>query len=185
MKSRGIEYHLADKMIEEIKNTSYQLIDVAISAARTSVIDELTGLYNRKGFETGKKIIKRSLDNGEIKNVGIILIDIDGLKIENDTNGHASGDKLIIDTATILQGSVRQDDNVFRIGGDELALLLPEVDDQILKERIRIIKENRDKYGKNLFFSWGIGYADHSAELDDAIKTADANMYKAKRARKK
>lgn len=185
MNSRGIEFELALKMEQEINRSPDNLTQVLVMAARGRVIDELTGLYNRKGFEIAKKIIKESLSCGEIKNVGVIIIDLDGLKKENDRYGHAWGDKLLSDAAAILQDSVRQDDNVFRTGGDELALLLPNVNDNILRERVKRIKENRDTYRSDLFFSWGIGYTDNSKGLDSAIKTADSNMYKAKIARKK
>lgn len=185
MKTRGLEYHLANRIKQELDKPGTNFLEVLLTVARGAVLDELTGLYNKRGLEIAKKIMGESLDSGEIKSVGVIIVDLDELKQGNDSYGHEWGDKLITDAALVLQRSVRPDDDVFRIGGDEYAVLLPGVTNETLAKRISTIKKTRDEYRKDLHFSWGIGYARNSKELGSAFKKADENMYRAKRARKK
>ena len=83
--------------------------------------DAMTGLYNRAFFE----VEMLRLEGIKAKNIGIVVIDLDGLKVVNDTLGHSIGDKLLLDAAKILIENVRDSDVVARIGGDEFVLLLP------------------------------------------------------------
>src|SRR6056297_1919197 len=98
--------------------------------------DQLTGLYNRRYFED---TIAR-LDRSRKLPIGIITADIDNLKQINDLYGHNIGDKYIKKTAKVIYSSVREEDIVSRIGGDEFAVVLPEVkrtDISNIKDRIQ------------------------------------------------
>ncbi|MHB8917084.1 MAG: PAS domain S-box protein, partial [Desulfocucumaceae bacterium] len=85
-----------------------------------SLHDPLTGLYNRAYFEQEL----RRLEDGRHTSAGIILCDVDGLKIVNDSLGHDAGDTLLAVTAGVIRTSFRGSDMVARIGGDEFAVLL-------------------------------------------------------------
>ena len=85
--------------------------------------DSLTGLFNRRYFE--KKIEKLSRQG--IHHIGLMLWDIDGLKIINETLGHLAGDKALLKVATLLAQSVGPRGTVARIGGDEFAAIIPDV----------------------------------------------------------
>ncbi|MBM7556845.1 diguanylate cyclase domain-containing protein [Halanaerobacter jeridensis] len=107
--------------------------------------DELTGLYNRAYF---KEEITR-YDNKRQLPLSIIIGDINGLKITNDTFGHNKGDKLLKNVAQILENSCRQEDLVARIGGDEFVILLPQTSKEESQEIYTRIKNACQKAEKD------------------------------------
>lgn len=91
-----------------------------------SEVDILTNLYNRYSFEEKVK----ELDKEEYYPLGIIMGDVNGLKIVNDTFGHLEGDKLLINTANILKEICDPNKYIFRWGGDEFMILMPNSDEK-------------------------------------------------------
>ena len=89
--------------------------------------DALTGILNQDGFaEAARREIGRGRRHGHFLTLG--YVDCDDFKAVNDSRGHAEGDALLREVARVLATSVRSDDVVGRIGGDEFVLLMPEVD---------------------------------------------------------
>jgi diguanylate cyclase (GGDEF)-like protein len=87
--------------------------------------DALTGLLNRREFhEALDRELSRCRRNGA--ETTVVVFDLDGFKLVNDASGHAQGDRVLAETASVLTASCRQSDLAFRLGGDEFALLLPE-----------------------------------------------------------
>lgn len=144
--------------------------------------DALTGLYNRTYFE--EKIAE--ISNKDKGIVGLIVCDVDGLKIINDTLGHSRGDKLLMDTAHVIKESFRQCDIVARIGGDEFAIILDDTSKEDVEKATERLKENVEKYNKiepELSLYLSIGYAVSDAleiNLLDIFKEADNRMYREK-----
>lgn len=140
--------------------------------------DQLTGLYNRSFFEM--EISRREKES--LGTVAIIVCDIDGLKLINDSFGHVEGDKLLRAAATIVKKSLRDGDIVARIGGDEIAAILPGAGESEAEEICHTIRENFIYQGFNSFqlsFSVSVGFAVtglKKASLTDAFRAAEDSM---------
>ncbi len=153
-----------------------------------SFTDELTGLYNRRGFIT---LIEQqmSLARRMKKGFYLFLIDLDYLKQINDTYGHLMGDRALIDTAQCLRFSFRHHDIIGRIGGDEFAVVAInatfENGDHLkehMHEKVRQYNQHiHDPY--QLSFSIGKAYYDGIQEisLDGLLQKADNELYREKR----
>lgn len=157
-----------------------------------SLTDELTGLYNRRGFFTLTehllKIVKR-------QNRGIFMLygDLDNLKEINDHQGHVEGDQAIIDFANILKANQRESDIVARLGGDEFAVIpvgyegdnVEAITDRLQKKLDVHNERNNRKY--ELSVSIGIIYYDPKSPctIDELLAQVDELMYKQKKRKKK
>jgi len=142
--------------------------------------DDLTGVYNRRYFENE---IKRLNITGHLP-ISIIVADINGLKIINDSLGHEKGDQLLIKSAEILKEVIREGDILARQGGDEFAILLPETT-QKEAERIinRIKKKSSETKADELIVSIALGTASKTKSIQDLnniSKIADDSMYQNK-----
>lgn len=149
--------------------------------------DELTGLPNRLYF---KEILNEYIDNKmcEYRNMSLIFLDLDKLKMINDKFGHSKGDLLIKEAANMLKECLNKDDHVFRMGGDEFVLLCFDIKNKKqateLAEKI-INAFNRtivmDDHHLHITPSLGIVlYKDNPANFEDCLIYADNAMYKAK-----
>jgi diguanylate cyclase (GGDEF)-like protein/PAS domain S-box-containing protein len=143
--------------------------------------DQLTGLYNRAYFE--QEMLR--LEGGRCRKAGIIVCDVDGLKIINDTLGHDAGDALLTAAAAAIRESFRQNDMVARIGGDEFAVLLSDThrhDVEKYCSRIRdaIARHNTSRPGLPLSISIGFAVTESITSMTSLFKEADNNMYKDK-----
>lgn len=144
--------------------------------------DSLSGLYNRRYFEEEM----RRMDQRRQGSVGLIVLDVDGLKLVNDMFGHDSGDKLLFNVAALLTSCFREEDIVARIGGDEYSILLHDADEGIVQvacERVRqrILLENVDNNHPPLSLSIGFAVSDDPrVAMSELFKQADSNMYREK-----
>ena len=151
---------------EEIKFLSYH--------------DQLTGLYNRRYYE---EELKR-LDTKRNLPLSIIMGDVNGLKIINDSIGHVKGDELLKKVARAIQKGCRADDIIARLGGDEFVVLLPKTDniqtEQII-ERINelLIKEKVGTLDISVSFGYEVKKNEHE-KIQDIFKAAEDQMYKYK-----
>ncbi|OPY68738.1 MAG: putative diguanylate cyclase YegE [Syntrophorhabdaceae bacterium PtaU1.Bin034] len=155
---------------------------------KMSLTDELTGLYNRRGFislsEQQLKIAVRTK-----KDMHLFFIDLDKMKRINDRLGHKEGDKALIEVAAILKEVFRGSDIIGRMGGDEFAVLVIDTTyktEKVLKDRLqRALYDHNRLGGRNyqLDLSMGIERYDpaNPCSLDELIARADASMYKEKR----
>jgi len=166
---------------KERKKLEEQLYTAAIT-------DELTGLYNRRGFFTlGEQQYKLAVrTRGKLS---LLYLDLDNLKIINDRYGHKVGDTALMDTAKILKKTFRKSDIIGRIGGDEFAVLL--IDHQggdfeaIVTQNIdkRLAMYNQRGHRKyHLSLSMGMAYFDPEkpCSIGTLLTKADAAMYEAK-----
>ena len=148
--------------------------------------DELTGLYNRAYFEDAM----RRFDSDRYSPVTVVVCDVNGLKMINDTLGHKAGDELIIAAAHAIANAGRKTDIVARIGGDEFAMLLPESTEATAGEVLRRIRAEIDKYKRiedSLPLNIACGAATTSGRLQNIealFSEADKEMYAAKQLEK-
>lgn len=144
-----------------------------------SLTDELTGLYNRRGF---LQLAQQQISYSQRHHQGFLLfsIDINFFKEINDMHGHAIGDLALIDLANCLKKSFRKYDIVARIGGDEFAVIAVNTDQR--GALIEHLIENTNSLAKrpyNLSLSVGEIYFDpsHPMELEELLKKVDHNLY--------
>lgn len=144
--------------------------------------DSLTQLYNRTFFEEEL----RRIEKGRTESVGLILCDVDGLKLINDTLGHHVGDELLISAAKTIKRCFRDSDIVARVGGDEFAVLIPETTRENVSQacsRIReaIVKHNEEKPKIVLSISVGFSFCDNkTSSYAELFREADNAMYREK-----
>jgi diguanylate cyclase (GGDEF)-like protein/PAS domain S-box-containing protein len=155
-----------------------------------SLVDELTGLYNRRGFLTlAEQQLKMARRMG--MNLFLLFVDLDHMKWINDTLGHSEGDAVLVEAANVLRNTFRESDLVARIGGDEFAIFVLEaslegVDASI--ERLNQSLEERNRRGEKpyeLSLSTGVAVWDPEvpASITELLAEADAAMYEQKRAK--
>lgn len=154
------------------------------SLRNMSNTDFLTGVQNRNAFE----LLLNNLDNSaEKKNIALLSADLDRLKHINDTYGHAAGDEYIRLGCRVIQMSIADGSILYRIGGDEFAVLMRNADEAQARALAGRIEENlsaqRQKSKGEMFerSSISIGYAifdpEQDASLYDTLKRADKKMY--------
>ncbi len=165
-------------------NSLHTTIERAHLAAGT---DSLTGLLNRGGFiERINNELNRGARMGGVLAIG--FIDCDHFKKFNDTHGHLAGDEFLISTARRLRQSVRSYDGVARFGGDEYALLFPEVDPDKIDIIIRRIHDQLQSMVRDsnwpISFSMGVVVFMHRRPVEEMLRTADETMYEVKHAGK-
>lgn len=149
--------------------------------------DILTGLANRRYFFESLKIrIARCQRYGD--KTALLYLDVDGLKQVNDRFGHQAGDLLLTSLATILTENIRISDMVARIGGDEFAILLDNIEPNQVEQKTQSLRKmilSADiEYGQQrLSLSASIGhcYVGPKDSVEDLMFRADAAMYREKR----
>ena len=142
--------------------------------------DELTGAYNRSGYQ----LLLSSID---LDSTYMLLFDVDDFKDVNDSLGHEMGDRALVKLAEALRASFRADDLVCRIGGDEFIILMVHAGDMqrdliVTKvERINGRLKNADDGVPSLTVSVGIALGSDARGADDLFEHADTAMYEAKK----
>jgi two-component system cell cycle response regulator len=154
---------------------------------KLAIRDPLTGLSNRRSFQdTARKEAMRSVRYQHP--LFLFFLDVDHFKAYNDTHGHQAGDELLVQTAKLLDGSIRENiDTAFRYGGDEFVLLLPHLSSQ---QALTVAERIREKYDHLGFepttLSIGIGkFLERSETIEDDIQDmihrSDVALYHAKK----
>lgn len=156
--------------------------EFAVMSAATT--DELTGLFNRRAFDSLAKFAINSARR-RAEPLTLAWLDLDGFKTINDTWGHGEGDDALRAMAKIMRGSFREADLLVRYGGDEFAVLFSDTCEQGAWIALEHLVDETNAWnltsGKpwKLAFSWGVSEFDHSGSGDviSWLKDADAKMY--------
>ena len=175
----------------------HRVIDDVLAAATTGYVDELTamlesqatrdpltGLPNRAGFNEvlGHEISSAS----RTAPPALLLIDLDGFKGVNDTDGHLAGDAVLRGVAGVLTQVARNSDVACRLGGDEFAIVLPRTTQrQAMTVARRLLSASRGAGSlasahRRVTFSVGIGWLEEPKSVEDLVAVADAALYRVK-----
>ena len=150
--------------------------------------DHLTGVANRDLFSDRlEHALQRTARRGGL--VGLLYLDLDGFKSINDRAGHPTGDEVLREVATRLRSLVRDEDTVARVGGDEFAILLEDLEDregaEVVAERVaELLSQPFRTGGKTFALGASVGVTVSSPDTagpEDLVRQADVAMYEAKR----
>ena len=157
---------------------------VLLERARQALIDELTQVRNRRAFDED---LAQLLDIAQRRDsdLVVLMVDLDELKGINDGQGHLAGDRALVAVAGALAAGARTSDRVYRIGGDEFAMLLPDAG-VAGAERVLADARGRMEGGAMEPVSVSAGMAcfpEDARDLETLLRIADGRLYRAKRCR--
>lgn len=146
-----------------------------------STHDALTGLYNRTHLDS-----ERARLESEGKPLGVMLVDVDGLKPVNDQLGHEAGDEVLRRTAEVLVASSAPEDVVVRLGGDEFAIVRPHCSHAALAQMDLDLTRELSLHNQGypqlpIALSWGTALSEGTSNLAHAMSLSDQRMYEQKR----
>lgn len=179
------------KLLERVIHYAVERNHVRNGLRDLSLLDELTGVYNRRGFFIlAKQHFK--LAHRTKRGLWLFFVDFDGLKEINDKLGHNEGSRALIDAANILKKSFRESDIIARLGGDEFAVFAIGADRDCLVTLTKDIQKNLKVFNKiqnrhyQLSFSIGTAYFDPQSpcSIDELLVQADKSMYEQKRTKR-
>lgn len=179
---------LLDALEDRVRERTQALQSAYQEFQQLALVDDLTGLRNRRGFfllaEQQRRQVARSGDPAFI-----VFVDVDGLKDVNDTLGHEAGDQLLRQAARVLQATFRDADIIARLGGDEFCVLAVDgvCNPQMIRERVQhnIDAFNAGRPGTPFPLAASIGIypcdANDHTPLEQLVRYADQDMYLQKR----
>jgi diguanylate cyclase (GGDEF)-like protein/PAS domain S-box-containing protein len=178
------------RALVDLENSNRERQTVIAELENLSLLDDLTKLYNRRGFMAeAQQSLREAQKSG--RRVFFLFMDLDNLKWINDSWGHQKGDEALIQFAEILRKALRGTDIKGRLGGDEFAVLALETEDfspevliERLQERVREFNSGR-QYPFSLSISMGTSYFDphHPSSIEELLVRADKLMYEQKRSK--
>ena len=181
----------ADRLLAEIGRLRAQIAQLEQRVEQLDVLahqDPLVGLPNRRGFMRElEQLVDRAKRYGE--GGALLYVDLDGLKMINDTFGHKAGDEALVQVAQLLVGGVRRSDIVARIGGDEFGILLSHADEASahdtagrLVDLIADCDFMHDGDALPLSVAIGVAVIGQDDEPEAIMDRADEEMYRRKAA---
>ena len=155
-------------------NSKYNCVffekEESLRLTRLSFTDKLTDVMNRNALERVQDELY-----GDGHSIGIVVVDVNGLKRENDTKGHAAGDRLIIATAQSLSNRFRRE-RVFRSGGDEFLVIVQDYASEEIEQAMAEVREHLRSLGVSV--AMGLEYSESfTGNFDALLRHADARMY--------
>lgn len=152
---------------------------------RRSTLDPLTGLFNRNALEQRLgEIDGQPTSEAEGLSHALLLCDLDHFKRVNDQLGHAAGDAVLQDVAYTMRATLRAGDSIYRVGGEEILVVLPgaaEADAVEIAERLRCAVRDRRPVGVVVTLSIGVAVSGPGpVDTDELVSCADAALYSAK-----
>jgi len=157
----------------------------AVGHRGAGIVDELTGLLNRTAL-TARVLELDAQSASAPRQVGMLLIDVDHFKQINDRVGHAAGDLVLREAGARIRAALRSYESAYRIGGEEVLILLPHADVEAateVAERLRSVVGESPCGGLAVTISVGVGVTAPGEQFvfGDVFQRADAALYEAKR----
>lgn len=155
-------------------------IELKEKLIKLSYTDSLTGVYNRACFDEKKE----ELNKNEYMPMGVIMGDVNGLKVVNDTFGHLEGDRLLIEITEVIKSVVDKNDFIFRWGGDEFVILAPNCNknrcEKIINDIVKKCKESQFNLIE-MSISLGFSVKNHvNGDINENLKEAEERLYRQK-----
>ncbi|MBY3989550.1 GGDEF domain-containing protein [Rhodococcus fascians] len=150
---------------------------------RSSAFDDLTSAYRR---DAGIHLLERSFDTVRETDtaMAICFVDVDGLKMINDTDGHLAGDRILSRVAAVIDSHLGCDDTLLRYGGDKFTFSVLGHLAADIEETISAIATAL-REGENIAITCGTAFAHDWATVADAIEHADKDLYRRRRTTRK
>lgn len=176
------ELHTADLITKHVA-VALKNAQMFNKVKNEAITDELTGLYNQRQFFTKLQVIDTFCKE---EKTSLIIFDIDKFKKINDTYGHQTGDKIIKDVSDVIRTSIRRCDTVYRYGGEEFTVILPNTnqdDAYRIAERVRTVINNKTFFtrdGRELDITISGGISEYPQVADSSTKLlsfADRALY--------
>ena len=180
--------HYFNVQTGELVNLTRSLKEKADAFEKLAQFDTLTGLFNRHSFERQIKLSLEQASNHKTK-VALLLLDLDGFKQINDTQGHKTGDAILKAVADRLTQVVKSEKLAARLGGDEFTVIMEEVNapaqivtfgNELAKALTRPYSLGDTEYSLGVSIGAAI-YPDHAAKADELLAYADTAMYEGKK----
>jgi len=171
----------SEGQIDRIQEVSRELDHLRRETRQARDLDRLTGLLNRDALERRLEL------PGEFSGI-VAVCDMDNFKDVNDRHGHLMGDEILRNIGSLLQASIRHEDEAYRWGGDEFVILFRNQQDEVARRRMGDIEARLREFrvrGSGMLpitFSWGTADG-HGRPLREALDEADRKMYSFKRVR--
>ena len=155
------------------------LLKRAEEAEDAALLDPLTGLYNRRGWNRRIEEEKKRMKRDNKASVAVYMLDVDGLKITNDERGHAAGDAILRNVSKVIANVTREHDVTARLGGDEFSIMT--VQSQAAEADLIRARLERGFHSAGLAVSIGFAFANSVDTINEAMDRADSLMYEAKK----
>jgi len=191
MTDEVIELSDSDRLADDVARLQAEVLQLRQRVEHLDALahqDSLCDLPNRRGF---MRVLERIIDRVKRyeEDAAMLFVDLDGLKMINDSFGHCAGDEALIQVSKLLVGGVRKSDLVARIGGDEFAILLIHANEESAQDTAARLVDliagcefRHDGEVLPLSVAIGVGMIDGEDTPEAAISRADAEMYRRKAA---
>ena len=186
-----VDVHDRDRLIQEISQLRAKVARLQERVAQLDQLahqDPLIKLPNRRGFMRELERLIARVDRYGLK-AAMLFVDVDGLKVINDSFGHRAGDEALIQVANLLAKGVRHSDVVARIGGDEFGILLECAEEQSAHEtaarlidQIAACEVIHEGFSLPMSVAIGVGMIEATDTAELVMSRADEEMYRRKAA---